>query len=163
MIGMLAARVYHRWGSRAALFPFAAGLVLALHQFERGQGSVLAPGGPAWTMVIDVCQALVWAFAVVSYIPLAVRLPKAFSRQLSLLGTVSYSLYLLHYGLIVAFNNHHWQIDVVANKHVNALIIFGVIQLPLLLLACALTYNVIEKPFLQMRVRYLHARGEALR
>lgn len=155
LIGMLAARAYRRWGSRPALFPLAIGLVLALHDFEHGHGSILAPGGPAWSASIDVCQGLVWAFLLVTYIPLAERLPRLFSTPLRWLGTISYSLYLLHYGLLVVFQRRHWFHQFVPDPHQNSLIVFTTMELPLLLLACALTYRVIERPFLAMRVRYL--------
>lgn len=158
LVGMLAARAYRRWGSHPALFPLAIGLVLALHDFAHRHGSILAPGGPAWSATIDICQGLVWAFTLVAYIPLAERLPRVLTTPLRLLGTISYSFYLLHYGLLVALQRRHWFHQFVPDPHQNSLIVFAVMELPLLLLACILTYRVIERPFLAMRVRYLSAR-----
>jgi peptidoglycan/LPS O-acetylase OafA/YrhL len=151
MIGMLAARAYHRWGGgHAALFPIALALVLALHQYTRQLAA-----GRWWAATVDLWQGLAWAFVLVTYIPVAHRLPRAISVPLTHLGTISYSLYLLHYSLIVAFNLRHWYTSFVPDRHWNALIVFGTVHLPLLVLASTLTYHVIEKPFLQMRVRYL--------
>lgn len=155
LIGMLAARAYRRWGGHGLLFPVAVGWLLVLHRFEHQQGAILAPGGPLWTGSVDVVQGLVWALVLVSYIPIATRLPRLVAHPLRWLGTISYSLYLLHYGLLVTLQQRPWFPQLVADQHLNALLIFAGFELPLLLLACALTYNVVEKPFLALRVRYL--------
>jgi peptidoglycan/LPS O-acetylase OafA/YrhL len=67
------------------------------------------------------------------------------ARPLVWLGTVSYSLYLIHYPIIFALTP---SIDALQLGTVGTLLAIGAITVPVTLLASAIFFRVVERPFL---------------
>ena len=156
LIGMLAARVFEHvrgralpWGLLSAT-AFAATLAL-LMAFNQAGGW---PTIPLWKVAWPTCEALAWALVIVTYTAFAARVPQLISRPLAALGNVSYSIYLLHYTCIVLLPRF---VPVATGTDANwaSQTYVLTVVLPVLLPLAALSYYVVERPFLALRVRYL--------
>ncbi len=94
---------------------------------------------------------------IIFYI-LAFKRDSVISAVLSYCGTLSFSIYLLHNFIADALNalnrNYFLLQSVTLTLRQTALIQTVFITIPLILIVSSLTYYVIEKPFLNMRVTY---------
>ncbi len=126
-------------------------VVVALESFNRN-GSWYSTAG--WKVLWPTIEAVVWAAFVISWLLAARSVPAGFSRALALPGIVSYSAYLLHYAIVVALIDRE-PIGFSGDGPGNALLNTALIILPATFLLATLTYTMIERPFMQMRRRYL--------
>ena len=78
------------------------------------------------------------------------------SRALARVGEVSFSIYLLHFAIIFAMARHRLIFESGLSPTADALLNTLVLALPATLALAALSYAVIERPFLEMRRRYLY-------
>jgi peptidoglycan/LPS O-acetylase OafA/YrhL len=153
VIGMLAARVFHRfqhartpwwlWSTLA----FAATLALLVGFNNLGGWPMKA----WWRIPGTSLEGLAWATVIVTYVPTSRSVPALLSRPLATIGTWSYSLYLLHWSAIhvaMSLAEYHRTGGVAAQWFIVTHI------LPGLLPVAALSYYVIERPFLALRVKY---------
>jgi peptidoglycan/LPS O-acetylase OafA/YrhL len=156
LIGMLTARLFRRWerlpigwGLPSMLaFTLMLGLLVGFNQLG---------GYPlnAWWKIFWPCiEALGWASVLLTYTLFAKRVPAFLSKPLAALGTISYSIYLLHF--ICVMELPRW-FPFVPGAHPNVASQLYTLKvvLPALLPFAALTYYVVERPFLNMRVSYL--------
>ena len=164
-LGMLAGLAYARQqGSRgpaaaAAGLPglwrfLAAGLLTmaSLHVFHVGGGW---PRTGAHWIFWPTWEGTCWAAVILTYLPLSARVPGGLSRALCAVGTLSYSIYLLHYVLLsLSAERGIYLTGLPFSPLVSALLNAGLVLLPVTLLVSAMTYHLIEKPFLELRVRY---------
>jgi peptidoglycan/LPS O-acetylase OafA/YrhL len=156
LIGMLAARFFARvqaltW-PRGAMFAVSAVIVLAtLVGFNQAGGY---PDTGLWKVIWPTLEALVWAQLLMAYALYSERLPGWLSRPLAALGTISYSIYLLHYACITVVSRAPLP-KLPLRSETTALVYVFCFVLPLLIPLAALSYYVIERPFLALRVRYL--------
>jgi peptidoglycan/LPS O-acetylase OafA/YrhL len=67
---------------------------------------------------------------------------------------VSYSVYLLHFVVIYIITVKGWYLDFATGPVVDALLTTLLIATPATLLLSALSYHVIERPFLALRSSY---------
>ncbi len=76
------------------------------------------------------------------------------SRFVALIGTYSYSIYLLHFFLVFqvanAINSH-----IVALSNIHMAILFSVLCFFLMIPIGYISYNFVEKPFLRFRTKYI--------
>lgn len=100
-------------------------------------------------------EGIIWALLIPSYIVFAKYIPTTLSRVLSNIGLLSYSFYLIHFIVISIFINHRWSYDFGVGIKFNALGNTVLFTLPIIVGISLLTYHVIEKPFLNLRVSYL--------
>ena len=144
---------------RSPLWVAAAGVlvILGLHLFSRRVGySELQ--SPFW-IIWPVIEALLWAQFLWFYLqaravgPLIWR--RGLDRALAALGTVSFSTYVLHNLVIAAYNARLPLLDSGRGAIADALLTGAVVVLPAVLLLSALTWKLIEKPFLTLRGEYL--------
>jgi peptidoglycan/LPS O-acetylase OafA/YrhL len=107
-----------------------------------------------WKILWPDVEALGWASVLVSYTLFANRVPAWLSQPLVGLGTISYSIYLLHFVCIVELPR--WFPFEPAGRPNLAAIVYALTHvLPAVLPMAALTYYVVERPFLNLRVSYL--------
>jgi peptidoglycan/LPS O-acetylase OafA/YrhL len=114
------------------------------------------PNADTWKVFWPPFEGLTWAAVIASYVGAAVWIPSLISKGLAWVGEISFSVYLLHFPIIDVFKRHsdlipRWTGD----PSRDALIATVLIVLPAIVIASAVTYTVIEKPFLERRRRYL--------
>jgi peptidoglycan/LPS O-acetylase OafA/YrhL len=172
VLGMLLA-VLHR--QRPTLFANPAWMVLAvlalqgwLMLFTWWSGGYFGPDTPhsqsiAWVFY-PLMEGLAYGGVVLAYLHLRWPLPvnEALRRAgaqasgvLAWLGTISYSIYVWHFP--VAMLHHRmgergWQIGFLGGQ---PWLEFLLVMLPAVIAVSALSYYVIERPFLALRSRYL--------
>jgi peptidoglycan/LPS O-acetylase OafA/YrhL len=155
LLGMALARSMrdHAGWWRPWVLPGAAVAVIAvLAIFHRlGGWPVESP----WKIVWPFVEGAVWALFIGGYLTVADRLPGLVSRALAAVGTVSYSIYLLHFLVIEQLVRHRWGWQPSGNGRVDALLTTACLATPAILAASALTYYVVERPFLSLRGAYL--------
>ena len=156
LLGMWSARLFSRWELRNVpwgLITLVCGACVATMLVAFNQlGGFPAQG--YWKVAWPTIEGLGWASVLLSYTAFAKRMPALISKPLAALGTVSYSVYLLHFVclMIVPRWIPLWTSD--SPNVTSQLYALGVI-LPILLPLSALSYYAVERPFLNMRVRYL--------
>jgi peptidoglycan/LPS O-acetylase OafA/YrhL len=155
-IGMLMAWVYAK---RRALFSSPVALALAavavylwIVLFTHMTGGFYGKDSAASALWIisPTIEAVVWSALAMSYLQQKWGIPRALDRTLSYMGTISFSMYMWHFPIIVALNKspelflfRHWYIQFLA------------IDLPLMIAVSSLSYFVIEKPFFSLRKAYV--------
>lgn len=156
LIGMIAGVFYrHReplGPSWKYLFPLAGmGLLAMTYAFNKLGGWPLVH----WFKLFwPTAEALVWAFFILCYIAFSTIIPRWIARILTALGTISYSIYLVHMIVIEIVLRKNWLLQIGAIPERIAVVNTLLVVLPLVLVISALTYRFVEKPFLEMRVRY---------
>jgi peptidoglycan/LPS O-acetylase OafA/YrhL len=156
-IGMLAAKLYLR---RAKVFSFCIALPLSIvavyvwiYIFEDVTGGgyygVGSENRIAW-IVSPSIDAIVWSALVLAYLSAPWNFPKWTDSALAFLGSISFSMYAWHYPILRLVDRHpHFA---PFNSWFQN---FALVLLPVVILVSTLSYFVIERPFLGMRVRYL--------
>jgi peptidoglycan/LPS O-acetylase OafA/YrhL len=113
-----------------------------------------------WKLVWPTIEACGWAAVLISYTAFAPRIPAFLSMPLVGLGTISYSIYMLHFACLSVMP--HWIPGPTAtSSNVESQIYALKFVVPVLLPLAALSYYAVERPFLNMRVRYLREREPA--
>lgn len=114
------------------------------------------PSTSSWKLLWPPLEGLTWAFFIASYVGADLPLPSLLSRLVAQVGELSFSIYLPHVPVITVLKNHiGWIPRWTGHASNDALLATITIVLPFVLLLSLITYETIEKPFLQMRVRYL--------
>lgn len=168
--GMFAGVCYlslRTWNSRwrnPILWP--ALIVMALltagyYDWFNGKGGFWNYGGypsPSliW-LVMPSIEGVLWSAIIVIYCLIGVSWRGPLVRSVSYLGAVSYSTYMIHYltlPTITALLERGSEIHVFADKFANESFIVLAIYYPLTIAISAISYETIERPFLQSRVDY---------
>jgi peptidoglycan/LPS O-acetylase OafA/YrhL len=165
MIGMMAAVAHHRLGGArrwwaGGLVLGVAGLLGACWAFNLAGGWNVNNG---WKVTWPTIEAALWAVIAVSYIKVARGRVTAWLTPLAWLGTISYSLYLLHVPIMQALTRHHLGVPFSGGILVDGVLNSLALYLPLTAVLATATYHLIERPFLRSRARYLKPLGEAER
>jgi peptidoglycan/LPS O-acetylase OafA/YrhL len=157
VLGMVAAWCVRRevlnLTRRTALAIVALGVALvgcALWWFN-GHGGFF--GSSRWRAVWPPVEGALWAVVVFAYVAATVSATGRAVRWLALPGVVSYSAFLLHYPIVIAVAERHWQW--VHGAVPNAALLTVVIVFPAVAVLATLGYVTVERPFMQRRVRYL--------
>lgn len=157
LIGMFAARIYLSdvMRPRAGMHLLAATCLAlgTLYAFHRAGGWI---NDANWKILWPLLEGGVLAYFVVSYISAFEKVSSLPRTWLKKVGEASYSIYLIHYFvMVVVLVGKNWIIQFglapVYNGLVNALFLL----LPLSLTISFLSYRTIELPFLELRRRYL--------
>jgi peptidoglycan/LPS O-acetylase OafA/YrhL len=157
LIGMLAAHAYRSWAADdwtpwLFLPAFLASTIL-LFGYHKANGYV---SSAPWKAVWPTVEGAMWGAVIICYLPLSKRLWPWLSQALAGVGAVSFSMYLLHYMVLSVVADHAGKIDIdAASVHWTAFVAGLALVLPITVVISRLTYFAIEKPFLDMRVRYL--------
>lgn len=115
------------------------------------------PVSTPFKTVWPLWEGVMWAALVVSYVSVANFVPRVIARSMRFVGTVSYSIYLWHFPILSVVAAKRWTLPLLANSQQNACLNTVLFALPVIIAFSALSYYVIERPFLQLRVRYLVA------
>jgi peptidoglycan/LPS O-acetylase OafA/YrhL len=104
---------------------------------------------PAW-IISPVIEALAWAVFALAYISQKWKMPGQLDRTLSFLGSVSFSMYAWHLPVLALMARYpymlpfeHWYLN------------FALVIMPIITAASALSYFVIERPFMELRSVYV--------
>lgn len=157
--GMVAAAVLRKYpmnsGPMRMLFFTSAILVVAvLFGFHRLGGW---PATEPWKVVWPTLEGGMFAILIASYVTAGSMMPKWISKALCVVGAASFSVYLLHFAIIAIVIRHEMFWRLTGNTSVDAVASTVFIVIPITLAAAAITYRVIEKPFLSMRRTYIVA------
>ncbi len=155
LLGMLAGAWCARQGFEPApawIFPLVAALVIAaIWLFHRAGGW---PLDNALRIAWGTVEGALWAAFLVAYLGFARLVPARLSRLIASVGIVSYSIYLLHFVVIYIITVKGWYLDFATGPVVDALLTTLLLATPVTLLLAALSYHVIERPFLALRSSY---------
>ena len=155
LLGMALARSMRDHGDwwRPWVLPVGmAAVIAALAVFHRlGGWPVESP----WKIVWPPIEGAVWALVIGGYLTVADRLPVVVSRPLAAIGTVSYSIYLLHFLVIEQLVVQRLAWRPTGNGHLDAIATTACLATPIVLALSAITYLVVERPFLTLRRPYL--------
>jgi peptidoglycan/LPS O-acetylase OafA/YrhL len=157
VLGMLAAIVFVRYRRVAdALkwaFPVSVALVLGWMVFFNHLGGYPVQG-KRWLIWPSV-DGFVWAFFLITYLPVSHFVPRPISRVIGFMGECSFSVYLLHFLVLTILIVSRYVIRFPTDTISGALLNVTLVLLPITYGLSALTYLVIEKPFLDLRRSYL--------
>lgn len=121
-----------------------------------------------WAMWPTI-EASCWAIFVIGYLSFSRRFPAWLGKLLVALGTVSYSVYLVHYlvhyVVLDYLMGRDWAVWLhIADPFGTALLNTTFIIMPLVVLISTATYWIVERPFLARRRTYMaqaHADAQA--
>lgn len=108
-----------------------------------------------WKVLWPTVEGFSYSLLIIGYVGTRDVLPSAASRALTWVGERSFSIYLLHFPIVEIVLRHKIFIRATGNDVLDGLATAVVVVLPTVLAVATLTYGVIEKPFLALRVRYL--------
>lgn len=107
-------------------------------------------------VILPTIEGLVAIFFIISYVNVFQNPSKHFlSKTLAKLGELSYSMYLMHFMIIVLIAAKLSLPNFLNNWWWSALAYGIFLVLPLTLALSYMTYSFIEKPFLQLRKKYV--------
>lgn len=170
LVGMLLGLAWQQpgWGRAgrglAAAWLVPAGLVvlLGLHAFSLKVGFTNL-ASPAW-IVWPVIEAALWAVFLWVYLqarwPDLGALGAGVDRGLAVLGTASFSIYVMHNLVIAALKPHLGLLQVPGSPGLQVVATGALVVLPAVVALSAVTYLVIERPFLGLRSGYLAPRDK---
>ena len=139
------------------LLPAAILVLAVLHVFSLNVGFAELKS-PVW-VVWPLIEGAVWGVFVWVYLkarwPGPMALKANIDKALASLGAVSFSTYVFHNLVLAAYNNFAGNVHFTGLARFDTILTGLLVVLPLVLLMSALTYKLIEKPFLSMRRGYL--------
>ncbi len=145
------------------LFTSLTTLLAGLLTFHKFGGWEYTSRSPLW-IVFSPIEASLWGFVIVSYCACSIKMNPTISRFFAFLGTLSFSVYVTHY--FFARTMIYW-FQPYIEKYFHPALASGGTQfwlacgftalavVPVTCLVSWLTYSTIEKPFLDMRVKYV--------
>ena len=162
LLGMLAGVYYSR---RFECSPrldwqgvWAAALVLLLlYLFNQAGGG--AQNNQVW-IIWPTLEGSAWALFLLGYLSLSRHVAAGVGRLLVGLGTISYSVYLLHYPVLWLFMEQDWDALIQLDSALaTALANTAVLVMPVVIALASLSYFAIERPFLRRRQAYVGKPG----
>lgn len=156
LIGMILAHHY-REGSiqfirpRLSLIVSSALIIASLYLFNRVGGWERIS---AWKGIWHTYEGLVFGFLIVSYLSCADRMNELYKNVLGGIGTISFSIYLIHMPILILFQNKHLYATVTNDLYLNA-VVTALYFVPLVIFVSICTYKMVEEPFMSMRAKYL--------
>ena len=139
------------------LLPAGLLVLLGLHVFSLKVGFAEIKS-PAWT-IWPLIEAAMWGAFVWVYLQVRWPGPLAFRARadavLAALGSISYSIYVFHNLVLAAYNAHAGVLSFTGQERLDTILTGALCVLPLVLLLAAVTYQLIERPFLSLRGSYL--------
>lgn len=148
----------HRW--IGWLTPvWAVGISLILYEYHLLGGFRVEAW---WRVFFPSVEAIMWSGLIVCWLEASRVLPSLVSSAVKFLGEISYSIYLLHYPVVFIMVARHWYFSISGTVTLSIIVSATVIYLPVVVFGSWLTYSLIEKPFLDLRRRYVSAPERAV-
>jgi peptidoglycan/LPS O-acetylase OafA/YrhL len=162
VIGMMTAYYVRRVGLyRLPPMCFLAGAVLPLAMLVAFNQAGGWPVEPVWRIVYPTVEACVWMAFSITYLSFGKRVPRVLGAGMATVGTISYSMYLLHFAVINAVVRHQVWLTPTGRPYVDAVATSLLIVFPIVLALAWMTYRLIEKPFMDLRPRYVQQKHRA--
>lgn len=167
ILGMIGCELYHRY-SKSLGNPFIlVGLAiswLSFFQLFNSLGGYYNNGGyptlsPIW-IYFPTLEGLLYSLITASYLSLENPIPKVIDRSLAWMGTLSYSFYLNHLFIIEIMYKVSTTYGLKPVGFGQGLLFAVFVCLPVLTVVSAITYKLIEQPFLSLRRNYLYRPAE---
>ena len=156
LMGMLAARLYVEgkldWVGRKNLVMSSLLVLVALTGFNQAGG---LPVDGYWKLFWPTVEAAMWAAFIVAYFKTFKDAQNLASRILAKLGEISYSSYLWHFAVVVGVVRLGLFVQITHHPYIDAVITAILVVLPPTLLIALVSYQVVEKPFLGWRPKYI--------
>lgn len=159
LLGMLAAHIY-ALGSlnlKRLLVPSAVGVVAMIFIYHRLGGW---PAQSGWKLLLPFAEGAAWAAFMLAYTQRFTENTGAWAKAMTFLGERSYSFYLIHLVVWFYFYRNGLLIRPFESPLYNSFANSALIVLPATLAISTVTYALIERPFLRLRVRYLKPASE---
>lgn len=169
LLGMMAAYYAVRISSKIIpLLSLIAGFLIAVYSAHylnlQGGLNAIEPSNPVWIWFHSV-QGLGWALLTLGYcmvrippIPYLGRVLGAADTALAKVGELTYSIYWCHLPVLAVVRGLSvYGLPTMPAATHAAINIYVFVALPMIILFAWLTYQVIEKPFLELRRKYIVA------
>jgi peptidoglycan/LPS O-acetylase OafA/YrhL len=157
VFGMLGASLLRRHGARLAkpfIFPAVLLTWLAIyHVFDRLGGFFASAEWAMWIWIPTV-EGAFYSLLAVTYVAFPWHGSRLLGRVFAWLGTVSYSFYLGHLPIVYLCFDHAQKLGFEFSSPARVVAFALVLVLPVVVGFSALTYYVIERPFLSLRRTY---------
>jgi peptidoglycan/LPS O-acetylase OafA/YrhL len=170
ILGFSFDRVRRYTSSPLALVAALAVMSSALLWFHACGGLPGSGQNPIWVFWLTL-EGLCWGAVICCYEACSVKLPATISKAVAQLGAMSYSIYVMHYFLTCALvawfvkllvTPHHRHAfllplqDLLVKHPLETSLLAGTfVILPPTLLLSYFTFNVIERPFMGLRRKYV--------
>ncbi|MDE9446813.1 acyltransferase [Xenorhabdus bovienii] len=102
---------------------------------------------------LSYLEAIIWGVLIISYASCNIHIPMILDRSLSWLGEISYSQYILHILILDLFTTNIGFLKITQNISLNATLNVFIIY-PIIIVFSKASFELIEKPFLEMRKKY---------
>lgn len=148
LIGMLSGRCYRarpKFGADYYALPLVA-VLITVYLFVIND----LPHNLLYQVVHPPLEAILWSLLVCTVLNSRLRLPRV-ERLLAGLGSVSFSMYLLHPFILLNCQS----LQLLDDAWSNALLVSCGIAMPLTIALSYLTFYTIEQPFLSLRKTYI--------
>ncbi|WP_109078720.1 acyltransferase family protein [Aggregatibacter kilianii] len=98
-------------------------------------------------------EALGWGIIIIAYLKINIKIPYSVTldKTLAFLGGLSFSIYLFHLPVGFFANN---VLGLSEPSSISQSMLFTLVRLPIILIFSIITYYAIEKPFMELRVKY---------
>jgi peptidoglycan/LPS O-acetylase OafA/YrhL len=108
-----------------------------------------------WWIGWSTVEALAWLGVVVTYTGMKWDWPAVVSKGLAWLGSLSYSLYVTHWLFVHNVPWHKWIPQLSGSMTTNAALSVLLVVLPVIVGVSWLVFEVVERPFFELRRSYL--------
>ena len=135
-------------------------LVIFYYYFNKSGGYYHRPSYPSpnniW-LFIPTMEGLLYGLMIIGWVLFSTEWTNIFSKFLAYLGSISYSTYLLHVpaiGLCHAIISRY-EISFSEDKFIDGNLAILILIYPAIMIFSSISYELIEKPFLNKRTKYL--------
>lgn len=157
-LGMFAAVLLRHHGARVRVFnagllaaPLVVLATLTLFHFHGGWTAIRS-----WKILWPTVEGLMWGGAIIAYCGSRWCLPDPVARTLARIGELSFSIYLLHYPVLMIFAQRpELLVHTGYGSGTDAIVSTLAFAVPVVLAFALVTHAAIEAPFLGFRRRYL--------
>ncbi|WP_338884836.1 acyltransferase [Xenorhabdus sp. TH1] len=150
LIGMIAGYFYLKGYFRETNFISATMIVIALVGITAFM-HFNSQNSPLFIPFSFTIEAFFWCLLIYGYVSCNIKIPKKFDMALAYLGNLSFSMYLLHLAVskaayLTILNPPKNNIEAVTNA--------AFLIIPITIILSIITFKFIEKPFLELRIKY---------